>query len=61
MSNFFASGGPGYLAENATEACRYCAYKVGEQFYEPLGLSYDNRWRDLGKFSLGGRKFTVKW
>ena len=50
MSDFFAAGGAGYLAENATEACRYCAYKVGEQFYEPLGFSYDNRWRDLGKF-----------
>lgn len=48
MSDFFANGGPGYLVDNATNVCQYCAYKVGDQFFEPLGLSYHNRWRDLG-------------
>lgn len=48
MSSFFASGGPGYIANNATQNCEYCAYKVGDQFYEPLGYSFANRWRDLG-------------
>ena len=48
MSDFFANGGPGYIADNATSMCEYCAYKVGNQFYEPLDLSFDHRWRDLG-------------
>jgi ATP-binding cassette, subfamily G (WHITE), member 2, SNQ2 len=28
MKDFFASGRAGYLLENATDTCRYCAYKV---------------------------------
>lgn len=48
MSEFFANGGPGYISDNATNLCEYCAYKVGNQFYEPLGFSFENRWRDLG-------------
>jgi ATP-binding cassette subfamily G (WHITE) protein 2 (SNQ2) len=48
MSNFFSSGGAGYIVNNATSACEYCAYKLGDQFYEPLGFTFDNRWRDLG-------------
>ncbi len=51
MTSFFENGGPGYLAQNATELCQYCAYKVGDQFYEPLGFSFDHRWRDLGIFA----------
>ncbi|KAM7202534.1 ABC-2 type transporter domain containing protein [Rhypophila sp. PSN 637] len=50
MKDFFSRGGPGYLVNNATSACEYCAFKVGDQFYQPLGLSFDNRWRDLGIF-----------
>ncbi|TEY32131.1 hypothetical protein BOTCAL_0755g00010 [Botryotinia calthae] len=50
MDNFFSSGGIGYIVNNATSACEYCAYKFGEQFYEPLALEYGNRWRDLGIF-----------
>ncbi|TVY83887.1 ABC transporter G family member [Lachnellula suecica] len=50
MSNFFKAGGPGYIVNNATSACQYCAYKVGDQFYSGLGLNFDNRWRDLGIF-----------
>ena len=48
MAPFFAAGNPGYLAENATNACQYCAYKVGNEFFEPLGFSFAHRWRDLG-------------
>lgn len=48
MANFFSAGGAGYIVNNATSACEYCAYKVGDQFYEPLGFTFDNRWRDLG-------------
>jgi len=51
MEDFFASGAPGYIADNATSVCRYCAYKVGDQFYQPLGYEFDNRWRDLGIFA----------
>jgi hypothetical protein len=48
MSSFFASGGAGYITNNATSDCSYCAYSVGDQFYEPLSISFDTRWRDLG-------------
>ncbi|KAK7188983.1 uncharacterized protein CC84DRAFT_1147497 [Paraphaeosphaeria sporulosa] len=48
MSDYFKNGGPGYIVDNATDICQYCAYKVGDQFFEPLGLSFSNRWRDLG-------------
>jgi len=50
MAPFFERGGPGYIVNNATSACQYCAYKVGDQFYNGLALSFDNRWRDLGIF-----------
>ncbi|OCK83099.1 hypothetical protein K432DRAFT_423622 [Lepidopterella palustris CBS 459.81] len=51
MSKFFSGGGPGYVANNLTSACQYCAYSVGDQFYEPLGYDFKYRWRDLGIFS----------
>lgn len=51
MSAFFAAGGAGYLVNNATSNCEYCAYKYGDQFYEPLGLSFSNRYRDLGIYA----------
>lgn len=51
MSDFFASGAPGYLLDNATDACSYCAFKVGDEFYTPLGYDFVNRWRDLGIFA----------
>ncbi|KAK8096860.1 ABC-2 type transporter [Apiospora kogelbergensis] len=51
MKNYFDSPtGFGYIVDNATSACQYCAYKVGNEFYEPLGFSFSNRWRDLGIF-----------
>ncbi|KXJ85093.1 hypothetical protein Micbo1qcDRAFT_169666 [Microdochium bolleyi] len=48
MAPYFSSGGLGYITNNATSAYEFCAYKVGNQFYEPLSFSFDNRWRDLG-------------
>jgi ATP-binding cassette, subfamily G (WHITE), member 2, SNQ2 len=48
MADFFAGGGAGYLKNNLTSACEYCAFKVGDEFYEPFGFSFDYRWRDLG-------------
>lgn len=51
MQAFFANGGPGYIVSNATDACAYCAYKVGDQFYQPLGYKFEHRWRDLGILS----------
>lgn len=51
MAPFFAAGGAGYIANNDTQNCQYCAYKVGDQFYEPLGYEFGNRWRDLGILS----------
>ncbi|KAK5120807.1 hypothetical protein LTR85_005874 [Meristemomyces frigidus] len=48
MANFFASGGPGYIVNNQTSECGYCAYSVGDQFFEPLGVTFGHRWRDFG-------------
>ncbi|KAF6809416.1 ABC transporter [Colletotrichum musicola] len=50
MQPFFERGGPGYLANNNTQDCQYCAYKVGDEFYQPLGLEFNNRYRDMGIF-----------
>ncbi|KAI5794530.1 ABC transporter [Pyronema domesticum] len=48
----FMEKAPGYIRNlNATGICEYCAFKVGDEFYEPLGLSFNNRWRDLGIFA----------
>ncbi|PHH74283.1 hypothetical protein CDD80_3183 [Ophiocordyceps camponoti-rufipedis] len=53
MSDFFAGGGRGYLAgDDDGGTCEYCAYKVGDEFYGPLGMSFANRWRDLGIFAV---------
>ncbi|KAH8835157.1 P-loop containing nucleoside triphosphate hydrolase protein [Flagelloscypha sp. PMI_526] len=38
----------GYINNpNATSSCEYCQYSVGDEFYEPLNISFDNRWRDV--------------
>ncbi|KIJ41874.1 hypothetical protein M422DRAFT_171852 [Sphaerobolus stellatus SS14] len=38
----------GYIDNpNATESCRYCQYRVGDEFFEPLNIRFENRWRDL--------------
>ncbi|KIJ66534.1 hypothetical protein HYDPIDRAFT_86385 [Hydnomerulius pinastri MD-312] len=37
----------GYLDNpTATAACRYCQYQFGDDFFVPLNISFDNRWRD---------------
>ncbi|KAF2279999.1 uncharacterized protein EI97DRAFT_369894 [Westerdykella ornata] len=51
MSDFFSSGAPGYILNNATNMCEYCAYKVGDEFFRPLGYEFAHRWRDLGIFA----------
>jgi len=48
MAPFFAAGGAGYIVNNQTSNCSYCAYKVGNQFYEPLGIRFSERWMDFG-------------
>jgi hypothetical protein len=49
----------GYINNpNATSACQYCAYAKGDDFYKPVGISFDNRWRDLGIF-IGFLTFNV--
>ena len=52
MAPFFARGGSGYISAESNGTigglCEYCAYKLGDEFYEPLSLSFENRWRDLG-------------
>ncbi|KAI1338456.1 ABC-2 type transporter [Xylariaceae sp. FL0016] len=51
MSEYFAAGGAGYIANPSdTTNCEYCAYYDGNQFFEPLGISFNERWRDLGIF-----------
>ena len=44
----FVQGFGGYIDNpNDTSACRYCQYSVGDQFFLPLNIRYDNRWRDV--------------
>ncbi|TFK42022.1 pleiotropic drug resistance ABC transporter [Crucibulum laeve] len=43
----FADTVGGYIDNTSdTSACRYCQYKVGDEFYTPLNISFDERWRD---------------
>lgn len=48
MAPFFANGGTGYLINNNTQHCSYCALKDGSQYFTALGYAFDHRWRDLG-------------
>ncbi|VDB90213.1 unnamed protein product [Peniophora sp. CBMAI 1063] len=44
----FVNVAGGYLNNpDATDSCQYCQYKVGDEFYTPLNISFDNRWRDV--------------
>ncbi|OBZ81003.1 ABC transporter G family member 14, partial [Choanephora cucurbitarum] len=54
MSDYFASGGIGYLGNpDATDVCHYCQYTTGSDFYERrIGWSFSNRWRDFGILCL---------
>ncbi|KAL5335822.1 ABC-2 type transporter-domain-containing protein [Aspergillus crustosus] len=51
MQAFFDRGGIGYLADNATRDCEYCAYRVGDEYYRAFQMSFDDRWRDLGIYA----------
>jgi ABC-type multidrug transport system permease subunit len=51
MQPFFANGGSGYLVNNATDVCEYCAFKVGDEFYKTFQMDFAHRWRDLGIFA----------
>jgi len=43
----FVSATGGYLDNpNDTDTCRYCQYQVGDDFFVPLNIQFDNRWRD---------------
>ncbi|KZZ92294.1 ABC-2 type transporter [Ascosphaera apis ARSEF 7405] len=49
MKPFFDAGAPGYLVDSsAMDYCKYCAYKLGDEFYKPLSMSWSHRWRDMG-------------
>ncbi|KAF2966763.1 hypothetical protein GQX73_g6802 [Xylaria multiplex] len=50
METFFAAGGSGYLVNENTTNCEYCAYSIGDQFYSAFQYTFDTRWRDLGIF-----------
>lgn len=44
----FVNVAGGYLNNpNDTENCQYCQYAVGDDFYTPLNISFDHRWRDV--------------
>lgn len=48
---WFQNGAPGYLKDPLAKAvCEYCAFGKGEEFFEPLGWRFDDRWRDMGIF-----------
>jgi ATP-binding cassette subfamily G (WHITE) protein 2 (SNQ2) len=43
----FVSTFGGYLDNpSAMQACRYCQYSVGDEFFLPLNIRYSERWRD---------------
>lgn len=43
----FVRGLGGYLENpNDTSACLYCQYAVGDEYFLPLNIRYDTRWRD---------------
>jgi len=46
-ANDFVDAFGGYLGNPGdSQACRYCQYKVGEEYIAPLNMLYQNRWRD---------------
>lgn len=51
MESYFQNRGRGYLEDNNTMLCKFCTFKMGDDFYTPLGLSYDRRWTDLGIYA----------
>jgi len=57
----FVNNFGGYLQNgDATSGCQYCQYKVGDEFFSGLNMSFDNRWRDLGiVFAFSGFNMIV--
>lgn len=55
----FVDAAGGYLNNpNATSGCQYCQYANGDQYYTPLNISFDNRWRDAFiLFSFFGKPY----
>ena len=47
-ANDFVQYFGGYLDNPAESAlCRYCPIAVGDEYYTPLNIRFDNRWRDV--------------
>ncbi|KAI0323043.1 ABC-2 type transporter-domain-containing protein [Amylostereum chailletii] len=47
-ANEFVQAFGGYLDNaNDTDTCRYCQYSVGDEFFLPLNIRFENRWRDV--------------
>ncbi|KAJ2665525.1 ATP-binding cassette transporter snq2 [Coemansia sp. RSA 1199] len=45
----WVSQATGYLQNpDATLACNYCQFKVGDEYYRTLDWNFGNRWRNLG-------------
>jgi len=50
-ANTFVNAAGGYLDNpNDSAGCRYCQYKVGDEFFLPLNIRFSHRWRDVGLF-----------
>lgn len=50
-ANDFVNAAGGYLDNpNDSAGCRYCQYKVGDEYFRPLNIQFSNRWRDVGIF-----------
>ncbi|OUM54746.1 hypothetical protein BVG19_g4169 [[Candida] boidinii] len=48
LVDFFQSN-PGYVTEpDSTTLCGVCKYSVGDQYLTSIGMSWGNRWRDVG-------------
>jgi ATP-binding cassette subfamily G (WHITE) protein 2 (SNQ2) len=44
---------PGYVNNpNATSNCAVCKYSVGDDYLEVIGISYGDRWRNIGFFCV---------
>ncbi|KAJ2000482.1 ATP-binding cassette transporter snq2, partial [Coemansia thaxteri] len=55
----WASRAPGYINNpDATAACDYCSFKVGDEFYGALSWNFTHRWRNIG-ILLGFVAFNV--
>ncbi|KAI0006223.1 ABC-2 type transporter-domain-containing protein [Russula compacta] len=47
-SDFVNAAGGSLDNPNDSSGCRYCQYKVGDEFFLPLNIRFSHRWRDLG-------------